>query len=74
MKVSITSLADRHIDLEFVNRTGTFPFIYMRETRRLSRCLCIHGSYFRGAKAELCYHAKLAVRFLEDECGLKVTP
>ena len=71
MEVRITKLTDRHIFLEFVNDTGTFPFIYTTETCRLSRCLCVHGSHYRGAKSELCYHTKLVVRYLIDTCGIK---
>lgn len=71
MEVRIDQLNDKHIFLNFVNDTGPYPFMYTRKTGRLSRCLCIHGSVFKGNRTQLCYHAKLVVHFLEEECNIR---
>jgi len=72
--VNVTGLSDHAIQLSFTCPKGEFPFVYTRANKRLSRCLCIHGSFYRGNKKELCVHARHTVKFLSTECGVEVNP
>jgi len=69
--VKVAGLNDLAIELVFTCPKGDYPFLYNRATKRLSRCLCVHGSFFRGNKSELCAHARHVVQFLTSECNIK---
>ena len=49
-----------------------YEFIYNRNRETLSRCLCEHGSFWRGGKSQLCHHARQVKAYLEGQLNRKV--
>lgn len=74
MSVIVERVSDNAIHLIHECAKGEFEFRYDQITWALSRCLCIHGSHYRGGKSEICLHARSVVRFLVTECNKEVIP
>ncbi len=72
--VSVDNITRTKIFLSFQSRKGKHEFVYDRETTKLSRCTCEHGSLWRGNKKELCYHATLTANYIKTELNKEVIP
>jgi len=74
VSIEVTNCNDAAIFLKYKCAKGEYEFIYTRATQKMSRCLCSHGSHWRGNSSQLCLHARAALQFLTNDCNLKVTP